>query len=110
MFKKNFIDICARKNVAPSVVCLGIGLTPSSYSKWTDDSVPRKTTLIKIANYLGVTVEDLLREDGDTPTDAATDPIDAEIARLFPLLKDEDKADVLRYIEFLRAKNAQDGK
>ena len=104
MFKKKFEEICALKGISPTSVCVGVGLSSANYSQWTAESVPRKTTLIKIANYLGVTVEDLLREDGDTPADAA-DPVDAEIARLFPLLKEEDKADVLRYIEFLQQKN-----
>lgn len=109
MFKKNFSDICAKKGLSPTSVCVAVGLSNAIYSRWTDESVPHETTRIKLANYLGVSVEDLFREDttadsADTPADT-TDPVDAEIARLFPLLKDEDKADVLRYIEFLRAKN-----
>lgn len=63
MFKKNFEKICASKNVAPTYVCSAIGLSNAVYSKWTDSSVPRKTTLIKLSNYLGVTVEDLLADD-----------------------------------------------
>ena len=63
MFKKNFEKICASKNVAPTYVCSAIGLSNAVYSKWTDSSVPRKTTLIKLSNYLGVTVEDLLADE-----------------------------------------------
>lgn len=63
MFKKNFIEICNAKGVAPSAVCMAIGLSNSAYSNWTDESVPRKTTLIKLADYFGCTVEDLLAEE-----------------------------------------------
>ena len=62
MFKKNFELICAQKGVAPTAVCKKIGLTGSAYSLWTEESIPRKTTLIKLANELGVTVEELLEE------------------------------------------------
>lgn len=67
MFKKNFEKICAEKNIAPTNVCAAIGLSTASYSKWTDESVPRKTTLIKLADYFGITVEELL---ADEPTSA----------------------------------------
>ena len=62
MFKENFERICAQKGVAPTAVCKKIGLTGSAYSLWTEESIPRKTTLIKLANELGVTVEELLEE------------------------------------------------
>lgn len=62
MFKKNFERICAQKGVAPTAVCIKIGLSNAVYSKWTEESIPRKTTLIKLANELGVTVEELLEE------------------------------------------------
>ncbi|MBQ8173927.1 MAG: helix-turn-helix transcriptional regulator [Clostridia bacterium] len=62
MFKDNFEKICIQKNVAPTAVCKKIGLSAAAYSKWTGESIPRKTTLIKIANELGVTIEELLEE------------------------------------------------
>ena len=63
MFKKNFEKICADRNIAPTRVCSDIGLSNATYSCWTDESVPRKTTLIKLADYFGITVEELLADD-----------------------------------------------
>ena len=63
MFKKNFIKICNQNNVAPTVVLKEIGLTGATFSKWDDDSVPRKATLQKLADYFGITVEALLADD-----------------------------------------------
>lgn len=63
MFKKNFIKICNQNNVAPTVVLKEIGLTGATFSKWDDDSVPRKATLQKLADYFGITVEALLSDD-----------------------------------------------
>ena len=62
MFKKNFIKFCNVHNVAPTVVCQKLGLSNAAFSKWTDESVPRKATLMKIADYFGITVEQLLAE------------------------------------------------
>ena len=63
MFKKNFIKICNQNNVAPTVVLKEIGLTGATFSKWDDDSVPRKATLQKLADYFGITAEALLADD-----------------------------------------------
>lgn len=103
MFKQNFTNICAKKNVAPSVVCRSIGLTPSTYSQWRDDSVPRKTTLIKIANYLGVTVEDLLREE-DEEKKPAVDPLRQRVTELWEQLDEAGQEEAMRYLEYLRSR------
>ena len=60
MFKERFIKLCNERSIAPTVVCKEIGLTGTSYSKWTDTSIPRKATLYKLADYFGVTVDYLL--------------------------------------------------
>lgn len=65
MFKTNFLKLCVKNNVLPTVVCKNIGLSKSSYSQWTDDTIPRDATLLKIAQYFKVTVDDLI-QDNDT--------------------------------------------
>ena len=65
MFKRNFIRLCNKHGVAPTVVCQSIGLTGTAFSKWTDESVPRKATLMRIADYFDVSVESLT---GDEPS------------------------------------------
>lgn len=75
MFKQNFINICIERGVAPTTVLRQIGLSNATFSCWTDESVPRKTTLTKIADYFGITPEDLLRDPAEnTPTPAEPTP------------------------------------
>ena len=62
MFKKRFEELCIEKNVFPTIVCTAIGLSKSAYTKWTDESIPRRATLLKLANYFGVSVEYLKGE------------------------------------------------
>lgn len=95
MFKKNFEILCAKRNVAPTSVCREIGLSNAAYSCWDESSIPRKTTLMKIANYFGVTVEDLLAED---PAQIEKAPVyderlEQDVARILELVAQlpEDK-------------------
>lgn len=67
MFKQNFIRLCNQKGESPSFVCRKVGITPSTYSLWTDESVPRKATLMRIADYFNVTVDQLLSGDPPQP-------------------------------------------
>lgn len=72
MFKKNFIRYCNAKGIAPTVLCQQLGLSNAAFSKWTDESVPRQATLQKIADYFGVTTEQLLAEPEQPSTPRST--------------------------------------
>lgn len=61
-FKSNYERICFEKHLKPSAVCEAIGLSRSTYSLWTDESVPRRSTLDKLSAYLDVTPDELLSE------------------------------------------------
>lgn len=64
MFKENFERYCNIVGKSPSAVCHDIGLSNSAYSLWTETTVPRRVTLLKIADYFGVSPDELL---ADTP-------------------------------------------
>ena len=68
MFKKNFIKFCNLHNKAPTMVLLDLGLSKSTFSNWTEESVPRESTLQKIADYFGISIEDLLSENDVVPS------------------------------------------
>lgn len=65
MFKKIFIDLCNQKKESPSAVCRKVGITPATFSGWTDKTVPRQATLFRIAEYFGVTIDYLLSGSDD---------------------------------------------
>lgn len=67
MFKKKFIQLCNLKKVSPSYVCRQVGISSANYSQWTDESVPRKATLMRIADYFDVPVEQLLSDEESIP-------------------------------------------
>ena len=74
MFKQNFINICIERGVAPTAVLKQIGLSNATFTCWTEDSVPRQTTLTKIADYFGITPEDLLRDHAEKVSSAPAEP------------------------------------
>ena len=62
MFKQNFVNICVERNVAPTTVLKEIGISHATFTSWTETSIPRQTTLTKIADYFGITPDVLLRD------------------------------------------------
>lgn len=74
MFKRNFERICAQKGVAPSTVMRRCGMAAATYSCWSDDTVPRQSTVKRLAEHLGCTIDDLL---ADEPQDEKSPPAEA---------------------------------
>ena len=74
MFKENFIRLCNQKGESPSSVCRKVGIAPATFSCWTSESVPRKATLLRIADYFGVSVSYLLGVVDDPDPMALIDP------------------------------------
>lgn len=74
MFKRNFERICAQKGVAPSTVMRRCGMAAATYSCWSEKTIPRRTTLLKLAEHLGCTIDDLL---ADEPQDEKSPPAEA---------------------------------
>lgn len=96
MFKKNFEKICFEKGMKPSSVCMAVGLSNAAYSLWKEDSVPRKATLQKLADHLGVSVDDLLR---DEENDETLDQLRAALEGM----SDDQRAKVMEYAQFIKA-------
>lgn len=57
MFKEKFIKLCNSHGKSPSFVCRAVGLNPATFTNWTNESVPRRATLMRIAEYFNVPME-----------------------------------------------------
>ncbi|MBE6598738.1 MAG: LexA family transcriptional regulator [Ruminococcaceae bacterium] len=88
MFKENFIKLCNARGVSPTTVCRIIGLSNAAFSKWEDDSVPRRATLMKFADYFGVSVDYLLNGNSkpEEPTPTLI-PIENQNVHMIPLFE-----------------------
>lgn len=69
VFYRNFVDLCNKKGMSPSAVAEEMGYQRSVVTRWGNGTKPRRATLQKIADYFGVTVEELIRENKKTTTE-----------------------------------------
>ena len=123
MFSDNYIRLCKEKGVGVTVASQEIGYSANSGKKWSEGTVPRKTTLLKIAEYFGVTVDELMEGQptvsyGNAPLvemkNAATPKDDGALLR-FALfgdpaeeITDDDIERILDYARYVREKRKGD--
>ena len=69
MFSDNYIALCAKNGEHVTAVAEKLGFSRSAGLKWANGSVPRKSTLKRIADYFGVTVDELINENPSAPSE-----------------------------------------
>ena len=70
MFWDRFVLQCNKINKSPNGVCADLGLSVATATRWKQGSIPRDTTMKKIADYFGTSVSYLsgLTDDPDPLT------------------------------------------
>lgn len=61
VFYDKLCEICREKNISVTNMVKELGLSSGNLSKWKSGGSPRADTLQKIASYLGVTTDTLLK-------------------------------------------------
>lgn len=88
MFFDNFDKYCKLAGKTNSEVTRAIGLDPSSCTGWRNGAVPRNGTLKKLADYFGITVEELM---GTKKEPAGQGGLDEQMKNIVNLLSDATK-------------------
>lgn len=99
-------------------LCEFLGASSGVYSQWnTRRTKPRKSKLPSIAEYLGVSVADLLPDrelvpqegikKDPIPKDGAVSPAAQEILDFLDSASGEELADVIKYIRYLKSQRGQ---
>lgn len=60
MFWNNFLAQCVKKGKSPAVVAEELGFSNSATTCWKNGSLPRMSSRKKIAEYFGITVDELM--------------------------------------------------
>lgn len=70
MFYDNFLKLCNQKGVAPTKVAVETGGHKSDATRWKNGSVPTDARKVVIADYFGITVDELMAdaEEKEKPT------------------------------------------
>lgn len=85
VFYANYISLCNKLNKSPSAVAEEMGFKRSVVTAWKKGRQPREATLMKIADYFGVTVDDLV-SNSTTMSYGSTPLLDAKKA----IIKNDD--------------------
>ena len=59
-FYENFVRLCAQSGKSLAYVAREVGVQKSTVSRWASGSVPRDTTLARLAAYFGISVDELV--------------------------------------------------
>jgi transcriptional regulator with XRE-family HTH domain len=54
LFYETLKEICEKKKTTPSAVCVALGMSKSSATKWKNGSSPNLDTVVAVAKHLGV--------------------------------------------------------
>lgn len=123
MFYDKLVALCKEKGVSPSAVAEGIGLSRAAVTKWKNEkSSPNMKTLVKLAEYFGVSTDYFREEpivvDTSVVSKAVTDALEQKEkpptmdGRVFELiticnqLTDENLLKVADYIRYLLSTQA----
>lgn len=108
MFKNIFIELCNKKGESPSSVCKKVNIAPATFSCWTAESVPRRATLMRIADYFGVSVDYLLgkteQKEKPSPEGESEEAMKVALFGGDTEVTDEMWREVLNYAEFIKQK------
>lgn len=104
MFYSNYVKLCSKINKSPSAVGEELGFTRASVTGWGNGATPRKSSLIKIADYFGVTVTELMSGVGEQKEAPAAkgEGYDDKITRLYtqlPKLSDRQREMILGIVD-----------
>lgn len=115
-FYEKYVQLCNQVDKSPSAVAIELKLGKPSVSRWKTGSKPRDSSILKVANYFGVSPEWLKGETDDPsagikkdpiPKDEAVSPAAQEIFDFLDSASGEELADVIKYIRYLKSQRGQ---
>ena len=71
MFWENFVRLCNEAGKPPSRVAAELGLAKPATVRWKKGAIPRDSTLCRMADYFGVSVESLTADDVPSASSSA---------------------------------------
>lgn len=113
MFYDNFVALCASVNKTPAYVGRELGIDKSTISCWkARKTKPSDVNAQKIADYFGVTVEELIGKGikkDPIPKDEAEDSETAELREIWGSADKSERRDLLKMARMLKSRRKQNG-
>ena len=92
MFYDNYVRLCNSVNKSPSAVAIEIGISKPTVTRWKSGSVPTHATVVKVADYFGVPVEDLEESQKEKAT---IDVVDDDLKEYLDTLRNRPEMRML---------------
>lgn len=104
LFYENYVRLCNAKGKTPSAVALELGIQKSTVTRWSNGSLPRDATLMKVADYFGVTTQFLLSgEPEKKPATPNGDELSNEFREKYSRLSEDQQRLIGQMIDGLLA-------
>lgn len=101
MFWDNFVVECAKKKKSPAAVAEELGFSNSMPTSWKNGVLPRMSSRKKIADYFGITVEELM---GTKKEPAGMGELDDVKKQVVELMDDMSQEEIRAFLTFLKFK------
>lgn len=111
-FYENYVQLCNQINKSPSAVAIELKIGKPSVTRWKSGVKPRYATAMKVANYFGVTVEELMGKGikkDPIPKDEAEDSETAELREIWSSADENERRDLLEMARMLKNRRKQNG-
>lgn len=106
VFYDRLLILCAERGVSLSRAAKDIGLSNAAASGWADGSIPRDTTIVKLANYFNVSPGYMRGEEQkENPTSQKTGEVDEVTMELLDIIQNGSDADRQDMLDMLRIFN-----
>ena len=104
MFWDMFYKLCCAQKKSPNGVAKDLGISSGAITSWKQGRVPHHSTLLKLADYFGVSVDYLLgKEDEKKEASNGASDIDSLILDYASKMTPESRQALIKYMEFLVA-------
>ena len=105
MFYDRFKALCENKKTSPTRAAIDMGFSNSITTKWKKTgATPDGVTLAKIAEYFGITVDELLGKEKQPTTLGELHPANKKLMELSRTLSPEEAEKVYKAISLLLEK------
>lgn len=110
MFWDNFVTLCAQRGTSPNAVAAELKKSSGSVTAWKNGSVPRETTLKKIADYFEISIDQLLydqKEKSPAPEGAELDAETIQLREIWDSADKEEREALLAMAKMLKARRSK---
>lgn len=95
MFWENFLVECAKKAKSPATVAEELGFSNSATTYWKNGSMPRMGSRKKIADYFGISVEELMGTKKEPAGQGELDDDMKEFIELAQMMTPEERSAIM---------------